>query len=334
MEILISVVIPTYKRTALLYRCLSALSRQCFPPEAFEIIVVSDGPDPATAWLLDSAVPAGCNFVHIVLETKGGPAAARNAGWRRANGSLILFTDDDCVPDKDWLRRFFIAYEHHRQDDRQGRGGDDVAAAFRGSVIVPRPPRPTDYEKNTAGLETADFVTANCACTRLALEKTGGFDESFTMAWREDSDLEFRLFEHGIPILRISEARVIHPVRSAPWGVSMKEQKKSLFNALLYKKHPFLFRTRIYRRPFGRYYLITALAILAIITATTGAYALTLAAGTGWLLLTGEFARRRLTGTSRTPGHVAEMIVTSMIIPVLSIFWTLYGAVRYKTFFL
>ena len=48
MDIKISVVIPTYHRPALLALCLRALSEQSFNREAYEVIVVSDGPDEVT----------------------------------------------------------------------------------------------------------------------------------------------------------------------------------------------------------------------------------------------------------------------------------------------
>lgn len=333
MEILISVVIATYKRASLLYRCLSALGRQNFPSEHFEVIVVSDGPDEDTAWLLESEIPIAHNFCHSALDHRQGPAAARNAGWALARGELVVFTDDDCLPARDWLLTYYFAWQAYRQL-RPKTFLWGACVAFRGSVTVPHSDRPTDYEKNTAGLETAGFVTANCAVTRRALERVEGFDESFTMAWREDSDLEFRLLEHNIPVLFIPQAKVLHPVRSAPWGVSLKEQKKSLFNALLYKKHPLLFRSRIYRHPFFNYYAITTMALLALVFGMLGRGDGALIAGAAWLLLTLNFARQRLTGTSRAPEHVFEMVVTSMAIPFLSIFWTLYGSIRYKTFFL
>lgn len=48
-----------------------------------------------------------------------------------------------------------------------------------------------------------------------------------------------------LPILKIDESEILHPVRKAPWGVSIKEQKKSMFNALLFKKHPELYKEKI-----------------------------------------------------------------------------------------
>src|SRR5690606_228568 len=109
----------------------------------------------------------------------------------------------------------------------------------------------------------ADFVTANCACTRAALERVHGFDEAFTMAWREDSDLEFRFINQRVPIRFVQQAVVTHPVRKASWGVSLKEQKKSMFNALLYKKYPSLYREKIMKRPLWNYYAMAGLFVLA-----------------------------------------------------------------------
>jgi glycosyltransferase involved in cell wall biosynthesis len=309
------------------------LGRQNFPAEGFEVIVVSDGTDPDTARLFETEMPIAHNFCYSALEWKQGPAAARNAGWQLARGELVVFTDDDCLPARDWLRQYYIALLEFKRLRRKDPPAG-ICAAFRGSVTVPRPDRPTDYEKNTAGLEAAGFVTANCAVTRPALERVEGFDESFTMAWREDSDLEFRLLERNVPVLYIPEAKVLHPVRPAPWGVSLKEQKKSLFNALLYKKHPRLFRMRIYRQPFLNYYGIVLTAVLALAALAAGRWGWALAGGLVWLLLTVDFIRRRLAGTSRSPEHILEMVITSLMIPFLSIFWTLYGSVRYKTFFL
>jgi GT2 family glycosyltransferase len=330
MSINVSIVIPTFRRQALLFRCLEALAGQDFDPGRFEVIVVSDGPDADLEGMMEAANDGSPSFRYLSLKEKKGPAAARNLGWKHALGELILFTDDDCVPGKNWASAYWSAYKQYQRESPVFDG----QVVFRGPVFVPCPPQPTDHEKNTTGLQLAEFVTANCACPAAVLEKTGGFDEAFTMAWREDSDLQFRFIELGIPILTVAEARITHPVRKAPWGISLKEQKKSLFNALLYKRHPVLFRRRIYRHPFWNYYMIVLLLLAALVSAAFDQPAAALIAGAGWLALTLDFTRRRLRGTSRTLSHVMEMFVTSLLIPFLSIFWTIYGAIRYKTFFL
>jgi GT2 family glycosyltransferase len=69
-----------------------------------------------------------------------------------------------------------------------------------------------------------------------------GFDERFTVAWREDTDLEFALRTQGYRLARQPAAIVVHPVRPMRWGISLTLQRNNIFNALLYKKHPLLYR--------------------------------------------------------------------------------------------
>jgi hypothetical protein len=61
---------------------------------------------------------------------------------------------------------------------------------------------------------------------------------------------------------------------------------------------------------------------------------LALWAAVAWGLLTAGFCIRRLAGCRRSPGHVAEMALTSAIIPPVALFWRLRGAVRHRVLFL
>lgn len=317
----ISVVIPTYQRPALLMRCLHALLSQDFPPEYFEIIVVSDGEDAVTSSAI-STLPSR-RYPEIrsyALPCKSGPAAARNLGWMLANAPLVAFTDDDCIPDYGWLTAMWSAYQAHR--------GTEIA--FSGTTVVPVCAHPTDYEKNISRLASAEFITANCACSKKALKHVGGFDERFKMAWREDSDLQFKFIDHHIPILRVENARVTHPVRKAPWGVCMREERKGMFNALLYKKFPHLYKQKIQPHPPWHYYASVAFLAAMVAGFIAGLPVLTLSGFVAWLLVTAWFAWRRLEATSHSWPHVGEMIVTSALIPVLSLFWKFYGSWKYK----
>jgi hypothetical protein len=198
---------------------------------------------------------------------------------------------------------------------------------------VPLSGLPTDYEMNIFQLESARFVTANCACSRKALLLTNGLDEDFTMAWREDTALEFDLSEKEVPIIKVPGAIIQHPVRTAGWGVSIREQKKSMFNALLYKKHTTLFNKANIGRTPRYYYLIACMLLLAFVFAFRNTQ-ITLYCLVIWAILTGWFAFKRLRNTSRSFNHVMEMICTSAIIPVISIYWNLYGAIKFKTLYL
>lgn len=292
MNPVVSVVVPTCGRPDLLRRCVAALEAQTLPADGFEIIIVDD------------------------THGRRGPASARNCGWRRAKSDLVAFTDDDTVPDPRWLERGLAAF---------GRGSAPKVDAVCGRIVMPIPLTPTDYERNESGLERAEFVTANCFVRKDVLERVGGFDETFRMPWREDSDLHFRLLEAGCTIVRADDAVVLHPVRPAPWGVSVKQQKKVMFDALLFRKHPDLYRSRIRRAPRWDYYLVVVSFVLGF--ASPWWFAL-------WALLTARFCAHRLRGTSKSLAHIAEMIVTSIVIPPLSVFWRLVGALKFRSAFI
>ena len=326
MSIKISVIIPTFRRPHLLIKCLTALKVQLFTQYDFEVIVVTDGPDEVTRNEIDFFKNNYLlqHFFCESLDEKKGPAAARNRGALLAAGELLVFTDDDCIPKPDWLQEYWQAYSSQHKK----------GVAFSGQTIVPVKRKPTDYEKNIANLETAEFITANCACTKHAFEKAGGFDEAFPVAWREDSDLYFSLIKAYVQVVKVAQAVVVHPVRSAPWGISLQEQKKGMYNALLYKKHPLLYRKKIGAKPMWNYYAIVLLLLTCLVSCLMPVKWLAAITFSGWLLLTSGFIVKRLKGTSKGIPHIVEIIATSVAIPFLSIFWTLVGSFKYKTFLL
>lgn len=323
----VSVVIPTCGRAFLLERCLDALCRQSCPPHAFEVIVVDDRPCGETQALVARhaarASARGLKLAYLPNHGAHGPAAARNLGWRRAHAPLVAFTDDDTVPHADWLREGCAAF-----------AAAPLLDAAWGRVMMPVPDEPTDYERDAKRLETAGFVTANCFVRRAVLAQVGGFDERFRLAWREDTDLYFSLREAGAQIRHLPQAVVEHPVRPAGWGVSLSQQKKILFDALLYKKHGRHYREQVRRGPRWDYYLFTLALLATVAAAAAGMSVAAAVAGALWLLLFAHFTASRLRGTRRTPGRVAEMLLTSALIPPLAVFWRAVGALRFRVLFL
>lgn len=317
-----SVVVPTYRRPDLLARCLDALRAQDFAPGEWELIVADDAAGAATRAQVEAAAAgfAPVPVRYLPITATRGPAAARNAGWRAATGDVIAFTDDDCVPDPAWLRLGLAALDS---------AGADAAG---GRIVVPLPPAPTDYERDAAGLEHAEFATANAFARRAALAAVGGFDERFSAAWREDSDLQFALLTAGRAIVPAPAAVVVHPVRPARWGVSLSQQRKARFEALLYRNFPRLYRARIAAGPPWAYYatvLTFALGWVGLACSPPVAWV----GFAAWAILTARFCWKRLRRTSKRPGHVAEMVVTSALIPFLSVYWRLRGALAYRVWF-
>jgi glycosyltransferase involved in cell wall biosynthesis len=320
----ITVVIATLNRPQLLHRCLGALCDQTLRFPAYEIVVVDDGPHRATKavvheWRLrcpEFGVRYRCSA------EAHGPGAARNVGWRAARSAVIAFTDDDCIPASQWLEAGVRRFSQ-----------PDVGALW-GRILVPLTDQHTDWERNVAGLERAPCATANCFYRREVLETLGGFDERFTEAWREDSDLQFQAIARGVTIVHEPQAVVTHPVRPAPWGVSIALQRQNRFNALLYKKHPRLYGRFNPHEPPWSYYATVTFALLGLLAAYKGAAWLAAIFWSGWIVMAGKFCLRRLRGATHRPAHVMEMIVTSLIIPPYAVFWRLYGAFRYRVAFL
>src|SRR6478609_4994583 len=87
----LSIVVATRSRADRLRALLAALG------DGLDVVAVADGATPEVLAVLRDAP------VRVVELSPGrGPAAARNAGWRAATGSVVAFTDDDCVPSPGW----------------------------------------------------------------------------------------------------------------------------------------------------------------------------------------------------------------------------------------
>lgn len=325
----ISVVIPTCRSVDLLCRCLAAVFAQRIERGAFEVIVVDEGARAETEAALQSLrARDDAPVVRLVRPRQGhGVAAARNAGWRAAYGKLIAFTDDDAIPHPDWLA----------EGERALNAG---LVAVSGQVAVPAlaapksPPRRWDRDPASRERQSARFMAANAFVRRSALLTVGGFDERFQRPCQEDSDLQFRLQRDAGPVGRSPRALVVHPAQPERWGDCLRRQKDLFFEALLYKKHPRLYRERIFSSPPWNDYAIVLLTLAAPLlwaADVAGSAAVSLAlAVVGILRLVAE----RLHRSPRAPEHIVEVLLTSALMPFLSVYWRLRGAIHFRVLFL
>lgn len=190
-----AIVIPTIGRPTL-DRLLMVLEKAEGPrPDA--VIVVDDRPDPHPPLLTVARLPV------TVLRSGGrGPAAARNVGWRQTTARWVCFLDDDVLPHPGWLTA--LAEDLARADAAGAVGCQAI-------IDVPEQPwrRSTNDEQRTLRLADAQWITADMAYRRSALVCSGGFDERFPRAYREDSDLALRITLAGNTIVRETGARGI-----------------------------------------------------------------------------------------------------------------------------
>jgi glycosyltransferase involved in cell wall biosynthesis len=198
---LISVVVPTRDRPAALRRCLDALAAQTVT-DRLEVIVVDDSS--LAVGEVDEVVRLH-KHARLVRGDGGGPAAARNAGARIARAAVACFTDDDCVPHRDWAERLAEAL-------RRGAGAaagvtlSAGGALANASEIVAHAPAGVHGEAE-AGLSFAP--SNNLACTRPIWESIP-FDESYPDAAGEDRDWCARLTAAGHVLRPVPNAFVVH----------------------------------------------------------------------------------------------------------------------------
>ena len=211
---LLSVIIPTCNRNDLLGKCLDRLApaAQTLPASTYEVIVSDDSPNYEAEIYCSQHYP----WVRYTRGPRKGPAANRNNGAKQATGHWLVFTDDDCLPNPDWLQAYAKAIEENPE-----------VKAFEGAIL------PDDWELlkkdmaecpvNTQG---GCFWSANIMVRKNLFDSVGGFNEGFRLAANEDQFLMNVLSVHT-KTLFIQEAKIIHGVRVIPFSKKIKKSKSS-----------------------------------------------------------------------------------------------------------
>jgi GT2 family glycosyltransferase len=208
----VSVIMPTHDRRESLRRVLEALSRQTTEAARFEVIVVCDGCSDGSAVMCRNLPTPYA--LHVVEQPQSGPAAARNRALQDAKADLVLFLDDDVVPDPDLIREHVNAHQQ------------DVNAVVIGPLLAP-PDFPLEpwtrweaamlegqYRAMAAGRWDAtprQFYTGNASVRRPHLIAAGGFDPAFRRA--EDVELAYRLQRFKLKFYFRPEAKGWHYAR-------------------------------------------------------------------------------------------------------------------------
>lgn len=195
-------VVATRDRGRRLALLLDALAVQTI--DDFEVVVVDDGSRDATPQLLaDRAAQGTLDLRTLRFAESRGPAAARNAGWRAGGAPFVAFTDDDCRPAPDWLERALEVLAAHPRAVVQGRVEMDPEQI---GALDPFAHHFVVHDEHQG------FPTANILYPRALLEELDGFDESFSRAAGEDTDLGWRAVEAGAEVVFARDALVYHGI--------------------------------------------------------------------------------------------------------------------------
>jgi GT2 family glycosyltransferase len=251
-------------------RLVAALEAQTDPPA--EVVIVDDGSTDATpAVLAGTAAHTTLSLRVIRLERAGGPAVARNVGWRATESPIVAFTDDDCVPAPGWLAAASRA----------------MAAAPRVGVLQgpTRPPADALVGRwpATRRVEgpTPFFEACNLVLRREALDATGGFDESLVMHG-EDTALGWSAVERGWERAFAPDAIVEHDLTHPGLGWHLRQAWMQGHLVPLALRHPGLRAT--FWRPwaFRRYEATFAAAVVGVVAARRVPAAVLLALPYAW----------------------------------------------------
>lgn len=186
-EQLVSVVLPTFNRAALLPRAMASVLDQDY--SNLELIVVDDGSTDSTSGTVAGFVDERVRYCR--LDQQVGAAAARNAGIGLARGSLIAFQDSD----DEWLPGKLS--QQVRAIEEQGDSGGFVYTSFwhERNGFRERMPLPSQISRRGRTLDRllyGNFVgTPTLLVSRSCLQVVGTFDE--TMQSLEDWELALRL---------------------------------------------------------------------------------------------------------------------------------------------
>lgn len=220
----VTVVLPTFRRPDALANVLDGLRRQVDPGIAWDVVVVDNDVAPGGQGVFEAASSGFDVPIRLVREQRRGSAHARNRGMAEASGSVVVFIDDDVVPEPTWLSRLVEPIVAGRCDGAAGR-----------VVLDPTVARPRWFVEGwmagyLAAFHLADeevalpadgwALTANIAFRAGLLRATGGFDLSLgprsgVPLVNDDISLCRRFIAAGGRMRYVPEARVVHELPPA-----------------------------------------------------------------------------------------------------------------------
>jgi glycosyltransferase involved in cell wall biosynthesis len=217
-----------------------------------EFILVDDGSKDKTAEIIKKYAEQN-SFIKYFYQKNAGPASARNHAWKNSSSDICIFTDGDCVPNKNWIEKLIQPFNNESVGATAGTyktvNIQSILARFIGLEI--------EWKHSRYGKNINVHGTYNLAVRKNILEEIGGLDESYPVPSGEDWDMTYKISKK-YKIAFISEAIVghYHPEKFWPY---MKNQVRRGFDRMkVYKDHPNLIKGDSYTPWFVKYQVLTS----------------------------------------------------------------------------
>jgi len=192
-------------------------------------VVVDDGSTDDTA-----AVVSQFPGVRLIRQANAGPAAARNRGAREG-ASIVLFTDDDCVPQPDWMEKMLAPFSDPAVVGVKGAYKTAQKSLIARFVQI-------EYEDRyrlVSRQKDIDFIdTYSAAFRRNCFLEMGGYDTSFPVACAEDVELSYRMSARGWKMRFAPDAVVFHTHPDKLSSYLKKKYKFAYWRMLAVRKNP------------------------------------------------------------------------------------------------
>ena len=236
----LTVAICAWNRSRLLEQTLSQIATLRIPQDTtWELLVVDNNSTDETSKVVEAFSKASGLNVRRIFEARQGKCFALNRGIAEARGDVIAFTDDDVLPQPDWLTVIHKEFS-----------GDPALGVISGRVELFNPADlpitivlcTKRAEFRSAGDTFVLMAGCNFAVRRAAFERSGLFDPDLGPGSRlqaaEDSDFFYRAWRAGVKL--VSEPSVLvyhnHGRRTAEAGLRIRRSYTVAAGAF-YAKH-------------------------------------------------------------------------------------------------
>jgi GT2 family glycosyltransferase len=215
-----SIVIPTCDGHDQLAKCLKALDETLPNPFRGEVIVVDDASTPKVERELSALLRGSRLQIKVVRNEKNlGFVSSCNHGARAASGDILVFLNDDTLPQHGWLPPMLQLF--HDREDAGAVGGrliyPDGSLQEAGNVIFSNGTGANFGRNDHVDAPLYKYVREVDYCSGALLAtprelfiELGGFDERYRPAYYEDTDYCFTLRDHGKRVYYQPETVVVH----------------------------------------------------------------------------------------------------------------------------